>query len=270
MADAERIAKIHELGWIENPQAAGILAKMQDLFEYPIVSRTPGLLICGEPNSGKTRIAQRFCELHPHTESTDTESAYYPVVAVEAPPEPSERRLYARLCRTFYDFRQRTERVDELETRAFKLLNRLRVRVAIIDEAQHVIAGSHERKKIFWNVVKSIGNQLHIVVILVGTPETAFAIEQDEQMKSRFPKIEIRDWPCNEDFRALLNTFAQILPLHHRSLLTDPVIVTLVHKKTGGRFGRVCDFMKRAAVWAIKTRKEFIDLELLEALPEPT
>ena len=99
MTREERIAKIRGGRWIRYPLADRIGAKLEELLLLPKTHRMPNLLIVGETNNGKTAMLSRFVRQHPPQESDGGEVASgIPVIAIEAPPVPEERRFYAEIC----------------------------------------------------------------------------------------------------------------------------------------------------------------------------
>lgn len=60
----------------------------------------------------------------------------------------------------------------------------------------------------------------------MGTSEAPVAFQSDAQMSSRFTLFEIPRWTENDDFRRLLRTFEQALPLRRPSdLVQRPIVV---------------------------------------------
>ncbi len=97
LSDEERIKRVRSPRWIGYPTAKRILDRLEDLLTYPRTHRMPGLLLVGETNNGKTMIINRFRQLHPAHDNPEAEAITLPVLIVQAPPTPSEGRLYDKL-----------------------------------------------------------------------------------------------------------------------------------------------------------------------------
>jgi Cdc6-like AAA superfamily ATPase len=156
----ERIAKIQGNRWIRYPLADRIASKLEELLLLPQTHRMPNLLIVGETNNGKTALVRRFVRWHPPQESAGDVPASIPVVAVEAPPVPDERRLYQAILRKVFAPFRSSARAGQLEHEVVRLLATIGVKVLIIDEIQHVLAGPLLRQRAFLNVIKHLGNEL--------------------------------------------------------------------------------------------------------------
>jgi hypothetical protein len=94
LSDEERIKGVRSPRWIGYPTAKRVLDRLEDLLTYPRTHRMPGLLLVGETNNGKTMIINRFRQLHPAQDNPKGEAIALPVLIVQAPPTPSEGRLY--------------------------------------------------------------------------------------------------------------------------------------------------------------------------------
>ena len=105
----ERIQRVRSPRWIGYPMAKRILDRLEDLLTYPQTHRMPGLLLVGETNNGKTMIINRFKRLHPADDNPEGETIHLPVLIVQAPPTPSEGRLYDNIMeKVACPFRQTT------------------------------------------------------------------------------------------------------------------------------------------------------------------
>jgi TniB protein len=92
--DQIRINKILSKKWIGYTRAATILNRMEELLNHPQTHRMPTMLIVGPPNNGKTLLLNKFFGSHkPIILSTDTHLKV-PVLYVQMPLKPDERRFY--------------------------------------------------------------------------------------------------------------------------------------------------------------------------------
>jgi hypothetical protein len=158
----ERIAKIRGGRWIRYARAEEITARLDHLLQLPTNHRMPNLLIVGETNNGKTALVNHFLAQHrPRPASVGTPSCI-PIIAVQAPPLPDERRFYqAILAKVFAPFRP-SKTAGNLQFEVVQLLSAVGVKMLIVDEIQHVLAGPMLKQRHFLNVIKYLGNELQI------------------------------------------------------------------------------------------------------------
>jgi len=105
MMQDERVAKIRGGHWIRYTRAEQIDTRLDELLAIPKTHRMPNLLIVGETNNGKTALVTRFVRHHPPELGDRGTPSSVPVIAIQAPPIPDERRFYqailTRLSRRF-------------------------------------------------------------------------------------------------------------------------------------------------------------------------
>jgi len=266
LTDDERIEKIRSPRWIGYPQSEKILAKLEDLLSYPKSHRMPNLLIVGNTNNGKTMLVKKFCGKHKPSDNPEGEAAIVPVLYVQAPPEPNEGRFYnAILEKLFAPFRP-SDTVSKKEIQTLKLLKYVGLKMLIIDEIHHVLAGNLNKQRAFLNVIKHMGNNLEIPIVGVGTIEAFRAVQTDEQLANRFEPAQLPQWKYGDTFRRLLISFERMLPLANPSNLHGKSIAHQIHNMSEGYIGEVSRVLTDAAVLAIKKRHERIDTKVLNDL----
>src|SRR5450830_1152024 len=81
--DAERIRFIRAGTWLGYPRAKEILTRMEDLLEYPRITRMPNMLLVAPSFNGKTSILERFLAHHPPDLDPMGETTICPVLMVE-------------------------------------------------------------------------------------------------------------------------------------------------------------------------------------------
>jgi hypothetical protein len=150
----ERIRHLRSGRWIGYGTAKVILNRLQELFDFPKTHRMPNLLIVGETNNGKTAIANRFHQLHEPINSPDSEATYLPVLIIQAPPVPDERRFMAALLDKLAIPHKTNERADRMMFQALELFPKLRTKMLIVDEIHAILAGPLPKQRAFLNVIK--------------------------------------------------------------------------------------------------------------------
>jgi len=266
LPDDERIERIRRARWIGYTRAREILTKLEDLLVYPRQPRMPNLLLYGETGNGKTFIIHRFIKRHPAYDHPDGDAVMVPVLAVQAPPLPSEGRLYDALLEAlFVPYKAR----DPVSTKQFQLLRLLRAvgtRVLVIDEIHHVLVGPVHQQRIVMNALKYLSNELHIPLIGVGTREAVRAIQADPQLAGRFHRAQLPLWRLDREYRKLLASFERMLPLQRASGLAREPLATQLLAMTEGTIGELAALLKMAAIEAVRTHAERVDARVLAAL----
>lgn len=273
LTDEERIHLILSERWIGYTKAKEILGKLDDLLAYPKRHRMPNLLIVGDTNNGKTMVASRFHKLHPIDENVDGDAIVFPVMLVQAPPVPDEGRLYDEILRKLSaPFKVK----DSPSKKLFQVLtisDRVKLKMLIIDEIQDILAGSLRNQHKFRNAIKHLGNELKIPIVGVGTQEAFHAIQTDPQLANRFvpvflPRWEIGDGvkPEKNPYLQLLASFEYTLPLKKPSDLTESRVALKLLNMSEGLIGELSAILNEAAVKAIRSKKERIDMKILNGI----
>ncbi|TIH15595.1 AAA family ATPase [Marinifilum sp. JC120] len=263
LSEQERIAKIQTPVWIGYPVASKILARLEELVEYPKSHRMPNLLITGDTNNGKTMLVNRFCKAHPRDDNPDGEAAIIPVLYIQAPPTPEEGRFYDNILENINAPFRPQDRASKKAFQAVKLLKAVGVKLLIIDEIQQILAGSMKKQRAFLNVIKGLGNELKIPIVGVGTREADRAIQTDLQLSNRFDAAFLPRWRLNANYIRLLLSFERILPLAQPSGLDERGLSTKILSMSEGYIGEIARILADASVFAIKSGHERIDVDIL-------
>ena len=267
-SNEERIAHVHTERWIGHPRAEYLVDRLEALHTFPRGGRMPCVLIHGDSGIGKSMLVEKFRRSHrPHWDPT-ARVEVHSVVVVATPPAPHERRLYAAILDALHAPHRQYAPIDALESLALGLLRRVTVRVLVLDEVQHLLAGTQREQRRALNAIKGLANRLRASVVAVGMPEAVQAFQTDPQIVSRFEPLELPRWTETDAFRAFLAALARELPLRKRSTLTDQACTQLLLRRSEGITGRVCALVGLAAEEAIRTGSEHIDVALIERVSQ--
>lgn len=266
LTDAERIAVVRTGEWIPYPRAKVVLDHMEELFEYPRIDRMPNMLLVGASNNGKTQILNRFMDLHPNDSNPEHEYSTIPIIMVEAPKSADIGILYDRIFEEINQPFSPRGPYPEKERQILKVLEKVQLKMLIIDEIQHLIAGGQTKQREFRNALKSLGNMLKISIVGAGIEEAFNAFNTDPQLSNRFEPEFLPKWKFDNAFGMLLNSLERIMPLKHASHLSEPKLATKIHYMSEGIIGEIHEVVKRAAVGAIKSGAEKITLKSLEEI----
>jgi len=266
LSDDLRLTYLREESWIWYRRAEEILTSLEELFQRPPSHRMPNMLIVGRTNNGKTAIAQQFLSLHPPVYEPSAEADVVPILYLQAPPVPDERRLNAAMLDQLHIPHKTNERADRMMFQLLAVMPRLGVKMLVIDEIHHVLAGNRERQRAFLNVLKYIGNELKLPIVALGTSDALNALQSDPQLANRFVPTVLPEWKFDRDYLSLLASFEQLLPLRAPSTLTEVKLATRLLTMSEGTIGELSRLLERAAIQAIVERNEQITIPLLEKL----
>lgn len=264
LCDEARIAYIRGERWIGYSRANDILKKLEDLLRHPKTHRMPNLVLVGETNNGKTMIVNEFKRRHPATDNRTQDAVTVPVLIVQAPSNPTETRFYGEILRALYAPMRQSSNAEQRLLQVLTLFRAIGLKVLVIDEIHHIIAGSLQRQRVFLQTIKYLGNEMQIPIIGVGTSDALHALQSDPQLANRFEPVILPKWKLDEELLRLLVSFEALLPLRERSGLTEPTLAAAILARSEGTIGEIATLLMRAAVLAVETKCERIDAKLLE------
>ena len=265
-SDAVRIKAIRSGTWLGYDRALEILAKLDDLLEYPRITRMPNMLLVAPSFNGKTSILERFLSLHQPNLDPEHEITICPVLMVESPPNPDISSFYSRILDALMAPYKATASVQEKNSQIKLLFKVMGVKMLIVDEIHHLIAGSLTKQQDFRNALKSLGNETKIVIVAAGIEDAYNAFNTDPQMSSRFTPEVLPIWKADKKFGALLATLERRTPLKQASNLKASDKMEAMHGRSEGTLGDMCDLFKELAIHAIRTGAEKITLEQINTL----
>ncbi|HXA47580.1 MAG TPA: TniB family NTP-binding protein [Burkholderiaceae bacterium] len=264
--DAERIDYIRSPRWIGYPLAQTVLDRLESLLTHPKSHRMPNLLLIGDTNNGKTMLVRRFCNRHKPQDNPAGEAAVVPVLYVQAPPVPDESRFYNAILELLFAPHKSGDRADRKQFQTIRLLRTVGLKMLVIDEIHHILAGTMAKQKVFLNVIKYLGNELEVPIIGVGTRDAFRAIQTDPQLSNRFDHALLPRWSNDDAYLRLLATFERAIPLRRVSNLVDGALADKIYSMSEGYIGEISLLLVTAAVKSIETKREHIDRKILDQI----
>ena len=258
--EAVRIKRIRTDRWIGYGQAERALAALEDLLTFPKRMRMPNLLLVGPTNNGKTMITEKFRRSHPGRDAaaTETGTAKVPVLRVQMPPAPDERRFFSAVLAALGAPDRASEHLVVKQDLAMLLLRTTDVRMLIIDEAHNLLSGAAIQQRRFLNLLRWLGNELQIPLVAVGTAEALRAVQSDDQLANRFSPFTLQLWHEGEEYRRLLSSLEALLPLRRPSGLAEPPLAGSILSASEGVLGEIVTLVTSAAVMAVTSGEESI------------
>lgn len=267
LPDDQRILAIKQGSWIPYTRAKQILGRMEELLGYPRIERMPNMLIVGASNNGKTKILRHFEAKHKPDPNPDGEYSIIPVVYIEAPNKPDLGDFYDRILEAIWQPYSIRAKDPEKGRELRKVCRHIQLKVLMIDEIQHINAGSPGKQLEFRNALKSLGNELQISIIGAGVEEAFNTFNTDTQLSNRFEPEFLPKWKLDNEFGDLLASFERQLPLKRASSLrADPAVAQKALWMGEGILGEIHEVLKRAAIQAIKDKTEQITLKTIESI----
>lgn len=260
----ERIERIRADRWISFDRAAIVLERLTALVEMPRQGRMPGLMVYGDSGIGKTMIAKRMAAHYPARYDQASGTTTTPILLVQAPPAPDERRFYQHLLASIGAPLWGRHTVSELEVRALAHLREMGLRVIMIDEVHNLLAGTYREQRRFLNMLRFLSNDLSVSLVVFGVNDAAEAIRGDDQLARRLDEHFLPLWEDDAEFSRLIQTLIKAMDLERPSHL-DLQALRHVLGVSGGVTSRVFTMVKALAIEAIETGEERITSEAVRA-----
>lgn len=252
-------------------RAEDALQLLEDRLAEPQSHRMRNILIVSDTNNGKTRIALRFLRRHKPTVSL-AQPSVVPLLYVEATAS-DEARFYNSILEELPVYKQaQSTRSDLKETHVLRAMRDCGIRMLLIDEFQNLLNAPLQKQINFRRVIKTLGNQLMIPIVGLGTREAFNVITSDPQLANRFQVIVLPKWQLEEDirsdraseYRQFLASFERLLPFEEQSDLGNDPMATKIYALSEGTIGEATDLVRDAATWAIRNGLSRVTEEALE------
>jgi hypothetical protein len=257
MEPSDRIDRIRADRWIAFDRATIVLNRLISLMETPRQSRMPGLMVYGSSGIGKTMIANRMARRYPATYDEKLGVTTTPILLLQAPPAPDERRFYQHILASIDAPMWGRHTVSELEVRALSHLRDMGLKMIMIDEVHNLLAGSYREQRRFLNMLRFLSNDLRASLVVFGVNDAVDAIRGDDQLARRLDEHYLPLWEDDAEFSRLIQTLITAMELQRPSGLS---VKSLRHilGVTGGVTSRVFTMIKSLAIDAIEMGDECI------------
>lgn len=264
---AVRIAEIEQKHIVEHSRYTFFRARIQKLFDTSPQFGIGGMLFVGPSGMGKSQLLYDFYLDNPNFTNDDGDIeipvVYFPLNAV-----PSPKNVITRLIDVLRIPLSLSASYSAMETTTFRKLRAVKTRMIIIDEIQHsenTITKPQQAQ--FLNLIKDIGNMLHIPVVICGIKPALKSIEDDSQLIRRFHPFDVfPPWTFSNESRNLIADIESLLPLRHPSDLHQTMSTQMILDKTHGITDFMIEYIKKAGIAAIEDGSEKITEESLREL----
>ena len=147
-----------------------------------------------------------------------------------------------------------------------RILKKVDLKVLVIDELHHILAGNLTKQRQLLNTIKFLGNELQIPIVGVGTKEAFNALQSDPQLSNRFEPSALARWKYDTEYLKLLASFERMLPLKKPSNLIEENKAMKILAMSEGTIGEIATLLTRAAVEAVRTNTEAIALDIFDKI----
>ena len=209
------------------------------------------LMLLGESGVGKSTLLKRYVKKYPrivHEEFTEV-----PVLFATLRQSPNPRRLASTLLKALGDPEWRRGAEDELTERLVVLIERCRVRLVIIDEANHLVdRGGEKTLHTSGDWLKGLVDATRVSFVLAGIPRTRRLLATNDQLRGRFREVieidrfSVANMSAQHEFRSALNVFKGYLRELPTIDLSGAAITRLFVFATDGRLRALRSLLVRA------------------------
>lgn len=264
-ADEEtRLRVVRKIPFIKHAAVARIERRLADaLVDYP-TGGDRHLLIVADSGMGKSMVVKRFYEQHRVPDDPSAPAASVPVLYVSFAIAASPKGFLGRILEKLNAPYSPSSSAEVLYPQVLRQLRRIGLKVLVVDEIHHVLTGPENRQVEALAVLKLLGNDLGITIVGCGVESALKAVQVDEQMQRRFRPIALHRWRFDENLAGFLNAVECALPLAQASNLSDERVASWILAESEGLTGEIVGLVEEAAILAIETGRERIDLATLQ------
>ena len=272
LTEEQKIEKIARTmhWWMKYKRAEAILQLLEDRLAEPRSHRMRNILIVADTNNGKTRIALRFARRH-KPEIHMAQPSTVPILYLQA-TAADESRFYNQIFEKLPVYKTgQSSRSDMKEILAFRAMENCRVGMCVIDEFHNLLNAPNQKQTNFRRLIRTMGNELMIPIVGLGTYEAFHAISSDAQLANRFQVVVLPKWKLDEgeddgpsEYRQFLASFDRLMPFDEPSDLGNDPMATKIFALSEGTIGEATDLVRDAAKWAVRNNATRITEKALE------
>lgn len=263
-AKAKKISFVKETPWIPHTAVESIYSKMNQILEHPRTHRMPDLLIVARSNNGKTTLLNRFAEKNKATIDEEDGTLHAPVIAAVMPHDPTEVLFINALLKSVQLNVKKNDTFPNKLEQLHHTLQRIDCKIILLDEIQHIAAGSARTQRLIMNMIKNLSSILQLSFIVAGAPPAMNIFSFDDQLKNRFKPAVIPPWSNGDELDSLLASFESLLPLEEPSDLSSNSMSQYILTHTDRTIGDIYELLQFSAIYAIKHGEKRITRTTME------
>jgi len=251
---------------IIHPDLFGLLNEVHWLIHEPRRRRARGLVISGNPGSGKTVLAAILQKKYPVEGAVAKGPEPVPpkVLAIQMSGIRTTKAMLKRILEATKVPVSKSITTDDMELLVVDTLRRMNCSLLILDEMQDVLQARESEQLRVLEIIKYLMNALKLPVLALGTEDACVAFRADSHLQARFQILKLSAWKLGDDFKAFLEAYEEHLPLKRPSNLGSMKMQKALVKCTGGNLDAIVTRLQSAAVHAVLDGTERITAEALE------
>lgn len=217
--EATMAALVEELrcGFVRFPHVQRVTTALDRLYSYRSGrEEAENLLLIGESGVGKSTLLKRYVDRYPRIEHEDFTEI--PVLYIELETAPTPKKIAGQLLRAMGSPYWNKGTESELKVQLQCLLKACRVKVVIIDEANHLVdRGGEKTLHTTGDWLKVLLDETRIAFVLAGIPRVERLRQTNDQLRGRFREViaisrfSIADAKAEVEFRSALAAFKKLL-----------------------------------------------------------
>lgn len=257
---------------IIHPILFGLINEVHWLIHEPRRRRARGLVVSGDPGSGKTVLATILQKTYPveGALAKPHESAPPKVLVIQVSGVRTTKAILKRILEATKVPVSKSITTDDMESLVVDTLRRMNCALLVLDEMQDVLQARESEQLRVLEIIKYLMNALKLPILALGTDDAGVAFRADPHLQARFQVLKLSPWKPGDDFEAFLDAYETHLPLKHPSRLGSLAMQKALVKCTGGNLDALVTRLQNAAVHAVLSGTERITLDALRTmLPRP-
>lgn len=262
------IVKDIRSSFIRFPHIERILNAFDRLYEYQCENEEPEhIILLGESGVGKSTLVKRYAHRHPRIEHE--EFTEIPVLYLVLGPSPTRKTLAQTFLRAMGDPMWRRGSEAELTERVIELFAKCRVRLVIIDEANHLIdRGGEKTLHTAADWLKVVIDSSQVSFVFAGIPRIRRLLATNDQLRGRLREVieidrfSVANKSAEHDFRSALKRFKSYMGDLPTIDISGAAIARLFAFATDGRLRDI----RRLLVRAVELAYEMSDPRLTDVV----
>lgn len=261
---SERAKRMLADRFISHERVTPLFDHVDFLRMRPQQTRAAGLVVSGQPGSGKTMLARAILRRCPPRPAEGGLAATWPVLSINMTGAREAKTLYNRILSQLEVPDPCRYAGSDRERMVLKVCQAAGVRLLIVDEIQDILTSTARQQRIALDTVKFLMNELYLPILALGTVQAREAMQVDEHLNARFTYQGLPVWKQDRHLVAFLDALEQALPLREPSRLSSLPLSTTILRLSEGILDRIVRLVTHAAAHAVEQGKEAITPSLIE------
>ena len=247
-----------------------ILEHIEFLRYSPPQTRAAGLVVSGDPGSGKSMLASAVKRRYGPQPSDGVNAASMPVLTISMTNAREAKTMYSRILEALGVPDAVRYVGSDRERRALQVCRAAGVRLLVVDEIQDVLTSTARQQRIALDTIKFLMNELSLPIVALGTARAPQAMQVDEHLNARMSVRTLPVWTNDVFLTNFLDAFERVLPLAKHSHLSSPAIASVLLRVSKGQLSDLVKCLCYAAAHAANEGTERVLPAALEtALQRP-